>query len=160
MKGPIAYLDSSAIVKRYIKEPGSDFVKNFYLKTYSGDLRISYSLWNIGEVLGALERARRLHRLDESSFKLVKERFLHETRRMAKLGLALIVPVRSKILVEAWKLIESHHVYEADALQIATAKRVGAESFLTGDSILHGGKTSIVHTLNSIDKPSLEVYVL
>jgi predicted nucleic acid-binding protein len=32
MIGPIAYLDSRAILKRYIKEPGSDLVSAFYLK--------------------------------------------------------------------------------------------------------------------------------
>ena len=137
MKQRIVYLDSSAIVKRYIKEPGSDFVRNLYLETYSGDVKVSFSLWNIGEVLGAFKRAESLHRLHEDSFKLVKNRFLSETKRMAKLRIAVIIPVRSKILVETWKLIECHNLYEADALQIATAKKVGAESFLTADSVLH-----------------------
>jgi len=137
MKGQIVYLDSSAIVKRYIKEPGSDLVRSFYLKAYSGDIKLSYSLWNIGEVLGVIDKARCMDRLDENSFKIVKERFLLETRRATKLGLAVIVPVKTRILVEAWNLIENHHIYEADALQIATAKRLNAKKFLTADSNLH-----------------------
>ena len=137
MKGQIVYLDSSAIVKRYIKEPGSDLVRSFYLKAYSGDIKLSYSLWNIGEVLGVIDKARYMDRLDENSFKIVKERFLLETRRATKLGLAVIVPVKTRILVEAWKLIENHHIYEADALQIATAKHLNAKKFLTADGNLH-----------------------
>jgi len=137
MKEQIAYLDSSAIVKRYIKEPGSDVVRGLYLKAYSGDLKISYSLWNMGEVLGTFDRARHTDRLDEGSFKVVKERFLLETRRAVKLGIAVIVPVKTRILVETWRLIENYHVYEADALQIATAKHIDAKNFLTGDRNLH-----------------------
>jgi len=30
------YLDSSAIVKRYIEEPGSNVVRELYLKAYPG----------------------------------------------------------------------------------------------------------------------------
>jgi len=124
-------------VKRYIKEPGSDLVRSFYLKAYSGDIKLSYSLWNIGEVLGVIDKARFMDRLDENSFKIVKERFLLETRRATKLGLAVVVPVKTRILVEAWKLIENHHIYEADALQIATAKHLNAKKFLTADGNLH-----------------------
>ncbi|HIE19123.1 TPA: PIN domain-containing protein, partial [Candidatus Bathyarchaeota archaeon] len=122
---------------RYIKEPGSDVVRGLYLKAYSGDLKISYSLWNIGEVLGAFDKARHIDRLDEDSFRVVKERFLLETRRAVKLGIAVIAPVKTRILVETWRLIENYHIYEADALQIATAKYLDAENFLTGDRILY-----------------------
>ena len=148
MRGKIVYLDSSAIVKRYVKESGSKFVRSYYLKAYSGELELSYSFWNIGEVLGAFDRARQLHRLDEESFRIVRERFLLETRRVAKLGIAVIVPVKTRILVEAWKLIEGHHIYEADALQIATAKHLNAEEFLTADRKLH--EIAEKENLNSI----------
>jgi len=34
----MVYLDSSAIVKRYIKEVGSDVVGKVYLKVYAGEI--------------------------------------------------------------------------------------------------------------------------
>ena len=43
MREQIVYLDSSAIVKRYIKEPGSNEVRSAYLRAYSGDLIISFN---------------------------------------------------------------------------------------------------------------------
>ena len=52
MRGPIVYLDSSSMVKRYVEEPGTKIVREAYLKAYSGELLIAFSLWNIGEVLG------------------------------------------------------------------------------------------------------------
>jgi len=133
----LVYLDSSAIIKRYVKEPGSEYVRKIYLRAYTGDVVISYSLWNVGEVLGVLDRARRLGRLDEKTYTKARLRFLIETRRMAKLGIAVIVPVKSKLLRDSWVLVEKYHIYQADALQIATAKLVRSEQFITGDKDLY-----------------------
>ncbi len=136
MRGPVVYLDSSAILKRYIREPGSDQVKELYLKAYSGELTLSYSLWNIGEVLGALDKAVSVGRLDGEAYRIARKRFLLETRRMAKIGLILVVPLKISILRDSWRLLEKHHIYEADALQIASAKYMGASKFITGDKRL------------------------
>ncbi|OYT56197.1 MAG: PIN domain nuclease, partial [Desulfurococcales archaeon ex4484_217_2] len=63
--------------------------------------------------------------------------FLLETRRLVKLGQLIVVPLKTKIIKESWKLIEKHHIYEADAIQITTAKHINAAQFLTGDKKLH-----------------------
>ena len=46
------YLDSSAIVKRYIIEPGSLAVDEVSHRAESREAIAAFSLWNIGEVLG------------------------------------------------------------------------------------------------------------
>ncbi len=51
MREQVAYLDASATIKRYIKEPGSGAARELYLKACPGELVLSFSLWNIGEVL-------------------------------------------------------------------------------------------------------------
>lgn len=147
MNAAIAYLDSSAIVKRYVSEPSSDVVRALYIKAYAGDVKIAFSLWNVGEVLGVFDRARRLGRMDKHEYNITKKRFLGETKRMMKLGIAVILPVKVRVLMEAWKLAEKHHVYVADALQIASAKHVKAEKFLTGDRRLH--EIAMTERLNS-----------
>ena len=50
---------------------------------------------------GAFDGARQLHRLDEESFRIVRGRFLLETRRVAKPGIVVLVPFKTRILVEA-----------------------------------------------------------
>lgn len=142
MTGQIVYLDSSAILKRYIKEPGSEKAREIFVKTLAGELRIAYSPWNIGEVLGALDRARSLNRIGGEDHAIARRRFLSETKRMNRLNLALLVPVRTSLLSETWRLIEKYHVYEADALQIATAKYVDSTDFVTGDKSLHETATA------------------
>ncbi|MCD6357281.1 MAG: type II toxin-antitoxin system VapC family toxin [Thermoproteales archaeon] len=147
MSEQVVYLDSSAIVKRYIREEGSDTVRRLYLRAYVGEATLSYSTWNIGEVLGALDRAVRLGRVSREVYSLVRRRFLLETRRMAKLGILIPVPVKLRILRECWSLIEKHHIYQADALQIASAKYVNADQFLTADGKLH--RVAVEEGLNS-----------
>ncbi|RLE95765.1 MAG: PIN domain nuclease [Thermoprotei archaeon] len=148
MSEQVAYLDSSAIVKRYIREEGSDVVKRLYLKAYAGEVTLSYSTWNIGEVLGAFDKAVRLGRVSSEAYSLVRRRFLLETRRMARLGILVLVPVRLRILRMCWGLIEKHHVYQADAIQIASAKHVNAYQFLTADEKLHS--IAVKEGLNSV----------
>ena len=129
MSGRIVYLDSSAIVKRYVQEPGSGLARELYLKAYSGELVLSFSLWNVGEVLSVFDRARRLGRLGG-------EAYFAARRRMSRLGSLILVPVRARLLMECWRLVEKYHIYEADALQITSAKWVKAKTFLTGDGRL------------------------
>jgi len=43
------YLDSSAIVKRYISEPGTPVADKIFDKCWEGELLIATSIWNIGE---------------------------------------------------------------------------------------------------------------
>lgn len=52
------YLDSSALAKRYKNEAGSEAVDALYRRAEALDLRLAFSLWNIGEVLRTFARAR------------------------------------------------------------------------------------------------------
>ncbi len=114
MRGPIAYLDSSSIVKRYVEEPGSDTIRGLYLKAYSAELIISFNSWNIGEVLGAFDKALTRGNLSQEDYLKARKRLLLET-----------------------SLLEKYHIYQADALQIVSAKIIGATQFFTGDKKLH-----------------------
>ena len=112
-----------------------------FLRAYSGEILTAFGVWNIGEVLGAFDRARWTGRLDDVAYKSVRKRFLKEVRRMTKLGILVLVPVRARILFESWRIVERRHIYVADALQIASARHVGANSFMTGDRRLHNVAT-------------------
>ena len=148
MKEQKIYLDSSAIVKRYVREPGSKAVREVYLRALSGEIALSFSIWNIGEVLGVLDRARNTGRLGDKEYLLARKRFLLETRRLVKIEQLIIVSLKTRVLKESWKLIEKHHIYQADALQIVSAKAVDATQFLVADKRLHA--TALSEGLNSV----------
>ena len=131
------YLDSSAVVKRYIIEPGSDLINEVYNDALNGDILLSFSIWNIGEVLGVLDRYQRRGWLSHSDYLKARLQFLGETQRLLKLRILKITPVRAKLLIQTWSLIEKYQIYEADALQILSAKQIGAEKLYTGDKLIH-----------------------
>lgn len=56
---------------------------------------------------------------------------------LLKLRLLKIFPEKTRLLVEAWALIEKYHIYEADVLQILSAKQAGAEKLYTADELIH-----------------------
>ena len=127
------YLDSSAIVKRYVLEKGSDRVKEIYLKAFNGVVTLFFSVWNVGEVLGVLDMYYRRKWLGSEDYRVARESFITETVRLLKLGVAKVVPVRSRLLAECWPLAEKHHIYEADALQIVSAKHFSVDQLLSND---------------------------
>jgi len=131
------YLDSSAIVKRYVEEAGSEIVCELYDSALAGELTLSFSAWNIGEVLGVLDRYWRRGWLEDESYAAARAMFIGETVRLLKLKVLLLVPLHIRLLANAWRLVEKHHIYQADALQIISAKHVGANELYTGDEDLH-----------------------
>ena len=68
----LVYLDSSAIVKRYIKEAGTEIMDLAFGYAEDGHIKLFFSIWNIGEVLGILVEVARS--MGINAFDLEKER--------------------------------------------------------------------------------------
>ena|GEM_PF-3899817 len=47
------------------------------------------------------------------------------------------IPLKVKVLRDGWRILEKHHIYVADAIQVSSAKHVQADILLTGDKKLH-----------------------
>jgi len=127
------YLDSSALLKRYIMERGTEKVEEVYLQALNGEASLHLSTWNIGEALGAFGKYRRRGWLGEEEHRAARKAFIMEMARLMKLGVAELVPVRSSLLTESWPLVERYDIYQADALQIASARSIDADELVTGD---------------------------
>lgn len=130
------YLDSSAIVKRYVSEPGSSAVDLVFDKCWLGELSITTSIWNIGEVLGVFDIRRRRGWFSEDEFRNVLRNFTGEVIRLLRLKVLEIFPVLTPILIESWPLILGEHIYEADALQIQTCIFSNSNVLLSADKEL------------------------
>lgn len=130
------YLDSSAIVKRYVSEPGSSAVDLVFDKCWLGELSITTSIWNIGEVLGVFDIRRRRGWFSEDEFRNVLRNFTGEVIRLLRLKVLEIFPVLTPILIESWHLILGEHIYEADALQIQTCIFSDSNVLLSADKEL------------------------
>lgn len=141
------YLDSSAIVKRYVLETGSDVVGDFYERVLNGELNVAFSAWNIGEVLGVLDKYFRRGWLGKEDYEMARLQFIGEILKLIRLKLVKIIPVRTELLISTWNLVEKYHIYQADALQVVSAKYIGATTFLTGDKLLF--EVAVKEGLNS-----------
>lgn len=130
------YLDSSAIVKRYVLEEGTNKVEDAYLEVLNGAATLHFSVWNVGEVLGVFDSYSRKRWLGIEDYKTVRDSFIAETTRLIKLGAAKVIPVKSKLIAKSWFLVEKYHIYQADALQIVSAKDLGVDQLLSGDQRL------------------------
>ncbi len=83
--------------------------------------------------MGALDTYHRRKWIASEDYTAARDALLAETKRLIKLGIAKVVPVRSKLLTQSWLLVEKHHICQADALQIASAKNLGVDKLLSGD---------------------------
>jgi len=94
------------------------------------------SLWNVGEVLGVLDTYRSRRLLDEDTFRQSLRHFLIESQKMIRLGNMEIIPFTAEILAEAYALILRHHIYQGDALQVATCRTENCRLLVSADNRL------------------------
>ncbi len=133
----LVYLDSSAIVKRYIEEIGSDSVDLLYKSLEEkSEPTLIFSSWNLGEVFGAIDTRCRRGDIDEKSMMEALRLFSGETKKFVAMRRVNVLPTGSKVLTKTRSLILKYHVYQADALQLASATQAHAELFISADKKL------------------------
>ena len=152
------YLDTSALFKRYVREPGSTSLDHLFLKADHGQLTLVFSAWNIGEVIGALDERHQSKRFTNAEYSSAIFNFSEETLRMVRTGLVRIIPVAGKLLTISWQILQQAHIYEADALQIASCKEEACDIMLTEDRRLL--QAAQKEGLNSLDPAKDEKHLL
>jgi predicted nucleic acid-binding protein len=136
MRGPGVYLDTSCVVKRYVEERGTEVVDRVYGEAEAGRLVVAFSVWNVGEAIGVLDRYHRRGVISDGELETALRLLASETMKMTRLGALHVLPISSRSLVDSWLLVLRHHLYEADALQISSAKEAGCRLFLGADGTL------------------------
>jgi len=130
------YLDTSALVKRYIQEPGTVAVDVIFDRASDGSLTIATSAWNMGEAFGVFNHRRVRKLLTEHEFRVAVQSLIGEFLRLIGTGALQVHPVRVSLLMETWPLVLSQHLYQADALQIATCNGSQSKVLITSDERL------------------------
>lgn len=108
----VAYYDSSALVKRYVREVGSTYIDELIT-----DNRVIHfiSKLTLTEVSAALVR-----RLSPGEATRLLAEFDHEA-----IALYTAIALDDGVVNEALRLVRSHRLRGCDALQLATALRIG-----------------------------------
>lgn len=139
------YLDTSAIVKRYVSELGSKIVDDLFDKAHKGSVTIVFSYWNVGEATVVFDKYGEKLGLKSSE---VFKTMLRELRMLCRARSAIIVNVTPKTIRESVKLVFKYHLYVADAIQIISAKQANARNLVTGDRRL--AEVSMVEGLETL----------
>ena len=133
---PDAYLDTSALVKRYVQEPGTPAVDIIFDRASVGAIVIATSAWNLGEAFGVFDYRRRRRLLTEHETRLAVQSLTSEVLGLMRTGAMQVYPVRTALLTEGWAVVLTQHLYQADALQIVTCNDSKSRALITSDELL------------------------
>lgn len=117
------YLDSSALIKRYIHEAGSEKVLNLCARAED----IVLSVLCVPETVSTFCRLMRERRMSGEIYGLLKRDFqedLHQTS---------LVPLTSDVIETSIHCLEKSSVGTLDAIHLATALRANCDLFLSAD---------------------------
>jgi len=117
------FFDSSAFVKRYIEEAGSQAVEALCLAA----TELAVSIVCIPEVISALNRRVRERDFSHRQYEAAKDNMFEDTRDM------VIVNLTPDVLSTCTTILEASPVRAMDALHVACAVQWGAELFVSAD---------------------------
>lgn len=114
------YFDSSALIKRYITEDGTDWVRTIVMRS-AGHIIVLSRITTV-EMVSALARRKREGSISSRQMRAIRHLIeRHETREYSILGLTGVV---AKL---AEDLLNRHVLRAYDAVQLATALQANAQ---------------------------------
>ncbi len=126
------YLDSSALVKRYVAETGTDWIRSL-VTSVGADLLITSRI-TLVEVRSALARRRR-----EGSVSVDEHAFALKALRAHSLAQYRLVEFDASVAALAGDLLDHYTLYAYDAVQLALAlliTRIVTDASLTAPTFL------------------------
>jgi predicted nucleic acid-binding protein len=143
------YLDSSALVKRYVEEQGTDFVKSIL----AGNELIATSKLTYPEILSALMRKVRAGEIEGKTFNGIVEMFDKDWNHV------LVLDFHTDLLQIVKILIEKHPLKAADAIHLSSALWLKLSSksdvtFVASDSnLLKAARAEKLQVMNPLGEP-------
>ncbi|MBS3794906.1 MAG: type II toxin-antitoxin system VapC family toxin [Candidatus Thorarchaeota archaeon] len=125
------YLDTSALVKRFLEEEGTNIVDSLFDKCYDEKAKLVLSQFNVGEATVVFNKYenRDIIPSAEEPFQIL----YNELSLLCKLGSVRVVPLLGKIVNDSIPLIFKYDLYIADAIQIKTCLYQECSCFATFD---------------------------
>lgn len=117
------FLDSSAIVKRYIEESGSSRVAEILRD--AGEITICIIC--VPETISACNRLLREGKIGMEQYQWIKKEFLLDIKEFETIGLT------EDVLKRSIDILEKGALRSLDAMHIAAAIEYGPDLFITGD---------------------------
>ena len=141
------YFDTSAYVKIYTQEAGTDISESLFALAEEGRVKIVMSIWAVNETIAAIDRTHRRkiirdHQRDRIFATILKRTIDYAEKPDAPID---FIPVDSRLLNLSRDVITGYHVSADDALHLSTAYATDCECFIFKDDKLRdttGGNVS------------------
>jgi len=117
------FLDSSALIKRYIREQGTDHV----IDICKDASEIAVSVVCITEVLSACNRLVREGLITEDQYTAIKQDFILDIES------ATIIDLTGDVIQASITCLEKGAIRSLDAIHVGAALAYGPDLFVTGD---------------------------
>lgn len=117
---PIFYLDTSALVKRYRAERGTEVVEALLANPLPED-RFLVSFLSVIELTSGILRLVKGGQLSEDTANEILARFRRDLRE-----LFTVWPLNEEVAVSAVTVVEEHRLRSSDAIHLTTAQKIGS----------------------------------
>lgn len=130
MSATRVYLDTSMLVKRYVKETDSEKADTIFHRAQRGEAVICSSEINLGEAAVVFDKYSRKFGLDARSR---LQTMFSELNSLERSSAFEIYPVSSRIIRNSIGTLLEHHIYIVDAVQLQTCIEAEGTVFCTAD---------------------------
>lgn len=141
------YFDTSAYVKIYSQEAGTDVADSLFKLAEDSRVKIIMSIWTVNEAIAAIDRKHRRGEINDSQRDRIFATIIKRTIDYAEKPNAPVnfIPIERRILTLSSDVITQYHVSADDALHLYTAYATECECFIYQDEKLKkatGGNVS------------------
>ena len=128
------YLDTTILIKRYVKEENSTLADSYFHQAHRGETVICLSEINLGEAAAVFDKYSRKTGIDP-----IKrlQAMLSELAILERSSSVEIYPVSSQIIRKAVETVLEQHIYIVDAIQLETCIEAGTTVFCSADRVLN-----------------------
>lgn len=146
------YFDSSAYVKLFTQEPGSDIADLLFGLAYDKRVQIYMSYWAINETCAAIDRKHMRTELSNEEYDIISatihKNLISYAEQDSNVGL---IPLENVILKNSIDVINNYHVSADDALHLYSAFLMKCDYFLCHDLKLVNRTKSEISTMKILN---------
>lgn len=133
----LIYLDTSAYLKEFAREKGSDAIAKLFDLCGNGEIKLLISEWTVNEGMAAIDRKLRRDEITIGERDEIIHEVLRVTRDLALTTNLILIPVESVLVTSSVRLITEKHLSADDSLQLFSALTAEVDIFVSADSRLN-----------------------
>jgi len=127
------YLDTSAFVKNYHTEQGSDRIELIFEHAKKGKCSLFMSIWGISETINALDKHRMRNEITQDELNKIVGTILSDISELMDKNILEIIDIETELLKMSWEFIINEHLSCSDSLHLVTALQKNCDIFLAAD---------------------------